>query len=54
VFSEKCTLIRALVEGLNLPVLHLDRVWHIVNDDKEAKSFFEQVQIDFMTRIIAI
>jgi len=48
--SGKSTLARELGEILDLPVLHLDRIWHATNYDNEAKQFLSQTQIDFINK----
>ena len=48
--SGKSTLTRELSEKLNLPTLHLDRIWHATNYDDKAKQLLRQTQLDFMAK----
>lgn len=48
--SGKSTLTRELIKNFELPVLHLDRVWHKTNYDEEGMKFLKQTQIDFMSK----
>jgi len=46
--SGKSTLAREMAKYLNIPVLHLDRIFHATNFDQEDKQTFQQIQLDFI------
>lgn len=46
--SGKSTLTKVLTKNFELPVLHLDRVWHQTAYDEEGQQYLKQTQIDFM------
>jgi len=48
--SGKSTLTKKLGDILNLPTLHLDRIWHATNYSDEAKQFLRQTQLDFIAK----
>ncbi|WEV60463.1 AAA family ATPase [Streptococcaceae bacterium ESL0729] len=46
--SGKSTLARKLAESLNIPTLHLDKIWHETDYSKEAESILRSQQEAFM------
>lgn len=47
--SGKSTLSKLLANELNLPVLHLDQVWHKTNYDEEGKKHLVDTQHKFVS-----
>ena len=46
--SGKSTFTRELAKQLDLPVLHLDKIWHATDYSDQAKQSFKQLQLDFI------
>lgn len=46
--SGKSTFARALNQQLEIPILHLDRIWHAMDHNENSKLEFKKMQQDFM------